>query len=58
MLGLAGQPVGALALDLVAPGRAGAPGVAGFLGVGLTLAAVVAVVARERENLRSRTTGR
>ena len=55
---IAGQLAGALALDLVVPGPAGAPGVTGFLGVGLTLAAVVAVVARERENLRSRTTGR
>jgi transporter family-2 protein len=37
---IAGQLTGATALDLIAPGPAGPPGLAGFLGVGLTLTAV------------------
>jgi len=42
---IAGQLTGALVLDLVAPGPAGAPGLAGFVGVGLTLVAVLIVLA-------------
>jgi transporter family-2 protein len=45
---IAGQLTGALALDLVVPGPAGAPGLSAFLGVGLTLVAVLVVVARDR----------
>ena len=41
---IAGQLTGALVLDLVVPGPAGAPGVAGFVGVGLTLVAVLTVM--------------
>jgi len=44
---IAGQLAGALALDLLVPGPAGAPGLTGYLGVGLTLAAVLVVVARD-----------
>jgi transporter family-2 protein len=45
---IAGQLTGALALDLIAPGPAGRPGVTGYLGAGLTLATVLVVVARDR----------
>jgi transporter family-2 protein len=45
---IAGQLSGALALDLIAPGPAGRPGVTGYLGAGLTLATVLVVVARDR----------
>jgi transporter family-2 protein len=45
---IAGQLTGALVLDLVAPGPAGAPGLTAFLGVGLTLVAVLVVVVRDR----------
>ena len=38
---IAGQLCGATALDLIAPGPAGPPGLAGFLGVGLTVVAVL-----------------
>ena len=38
---IAGQLTGATALDLIAPGPAGPPGAAGFVGVGLTLVAVL-----------------
>jgi transporter family-2 protein len=37
---IAGQLTGATALDLIAPGQAGPPGPAGFIGVALTLIAV------------------
>jgi transporter family-2 protein len=45
---IAGQLTGGLALDLIAPGPAGRPGVTGYLGAGLTLATVLVVVARDR----------
>jgi len=38
---IAGQLTGAMALDLIAPGPAGPPGVAGLVGVELTLVAVL-----------------
>lgn len=54
---IAGQLSGALALDLLVPGPAGAPGGAAVLGVALVLVSVLVVVARERENSSRRTTG-
>jgi transporter family-2 protein len=41
---IAGQLAGAVALDLLAPGPAGAPGVGALLGAGLTLLAVMVIL--------------
>jgi transporter family-2 protein len=45
---IAGQLTGALLLDLLVPGPAGPPGVPAFLGVVVTLVAVLLVVSRDR----------